>query len=518
MTKFIRCIEGHVYDADQSDACPVCGAIPGVEDSGRVPVEQPEENEPTASAKDKAKPPSSKAKSGGWQSGALFGVPRLWLAAGGAVLFVGMVTIIGLSQGEDPETVAQTEVADAAPPNGSEDPAKDEEATEAEGADSDGPDGAEADTAKRSGDDDPGPGEESDSSPERDEEEEVAEEGASNEADNSEQKTADEAAPLRERAIKHFQNRDFDSAIADFTDVIRKGGAGWKDYNMRGMSYHSKDEFDLAMADYERALRVRDHEAPVHYNRMLILKRRGDTKNAIAELDAAIDDHNSTDPSHFIERADLYVDVSELDKAIADYDRTMDLFSKNKATPDADKAVVLYLRGDAKRRKANRTLVECQKIDPKEKKERQLDEFCGYKTELMIPLLDFEASAAVNPNNALTQHRIGWIAMEIGNRDRAIESFTKAIRLDPTLSEAYADRCIVYGLAKQWDLALGDCNDAIRHNSKNYSAWANRGIVYRMKGGRANRKKGIADIRQALKINPDYEYAANLLRQIGVKP
>jgi len=68
----------------------------------------------------------------------------------------------------------------------------------------------------------------------------------------------------------------------------------------------------------------------------------------------------------------------------------------------------------------------------------------------------------------------------------------------------------------QRDLALADYNDAIRTNPENKFAWANRGALFA--GMRRRRRQAIADFRQALAIDPTYEFSVNALRKLGARP
>jgi len=60
-----------------------------------------------------------------------------------------------------------------------------------------------------------------------------------------------------ERAkIRHFDQKDFDGAIADLTEAIRLEPSSTLAYYTRGMVYHSKNEFDAAIADFSKAIQL----------------------------------------------------------------------------------------------------------------------------------------------------------------------------------------------------------------------------------------------------------------------
>jgi tetratricopeptide (TPR) repeat protein len=52
------------------------------------------------------------------------------------------------------------------------------------------------------------------------------------------------------------RNKLLDKAIADFTQVIRINPNDAKMYNNRGNAYDDKGELDMAIVDYNQALRI----------------------------------------------------------------------------------------------------------------------------------------------------------------------------------------------------------------------------------------------------------------------
>jgi len=320
-----------------------------------------------------------------------------------------------------------------------------------------------------------------------------------------------EVVALRKRALAHLAEKDYDSAIADFTDIIRADNASWMDYDGRARAYHFKQKFDAAIADYGRAIARKGHNALVHYNRALIYRKQGDTDKALADLDAAIDKHDAKDPLYFLTRAELLLDKRAFDKAIKDYDTLVDLVGKDKSATEDNKAFTYYVRGQAKTKKIIYDHQQCDRMIPPTPE-------CKDPRAFMIPLLDLQAAVAIKPDYAQALFQIGWTSEQLGNTQKAIEYYTKAINADPNYSVAYNNRGVLYGDMKQKELALADYNDAIRHDANNYQAWANRGVLYATMRGRNNRRRAIADLRHALQISPNYGFALQALQKMGVRP
>ena len=72
--------------------------------------------------------------------------------------------------------------------------------------------------------------------------------------------------------------REFDKAIADFTEVIRQDPNGAVGYNNRGVAYGYKGEFDKAIADCNEALRRKPHCAEAYLAGALPTRARANTR------------------------------------------------------------------------------------------------------------------------------------------------------------------------------------------------------------------------------------------------
>jgi tetratricopeptide (TPR) repeat protein len=96
---------------------------------------------------------------------------------------------------------------------------------------------------------------------------------------------------------------------------------------------------------------------------------------------------------------------------------------------------------------------------------------------------------------AYTSRGVEWRAKR--QLDRAIADHTQAIKLDPSLSEAFYNRGNAYGDKGENDRAITDYDQAIRLNPKFAGAFNNRGLARRQKGDTAG---GDADIARAKQL------------------
>lgn len=92
------------------------------------------------------------------------------------------------------------------------------------------------------------------------------------------------------------------------------------------------------------------------------------------------------------------------------------------------------------------------------------------------------------------------------NPELQIEYFTKAIRLNPGLAEAYTLRGTANSDLERYDKAIADYTSALSLNPENAQTYNNRGYACEKLG---KHDKAIADYTRAIRIEPHYASAFN---------
>jgi tetratricopeptide (TPR) repeat protein len=69
------------------------------------------------------------------------------------------------------------------------------------------------------------------------------------------------------RGKSYYDKKDYDRAIADFTEAIRLDPRYVAAYNDRGVSYRNKGDYDRAIADYTEAIRLNPQYTNAYNNR-----------------------------------------------------------------------------------------------------------------------------------------------------------------------------------------------------------------------------------------------------------
>jgi tetratricopeptide (TPR) repeat protein len=86
-----------------------------------------------------------------------------------------------------------------------------------------------------------------------------------------------------QRGEAFFGKGDYDRAIADFTEVIRLRPKHTAAYTARGEAYAQKQEFARAIADYDESIRQSPGAGAPHYQRGFAYEQIGQSDSAIAD-------------------------------------------------------------------------------------------------------------------------------------------------------------------------------------------------------------------------------------------
>jgi tetratricopeptide (TPR) repeat protein len=114
------------------------------------------------------------------------------------------------------------------------------------------------------------------------------------------------------------------------------------------------------------------------------------------------------------------------------------------------------------------------------------------------------ARRLVNPQTAADFKNVGSYHFDQKRYDRAIEAFTRAVRLAPSDPDLYVLRGAAYVRKGDFDRAQADYDHAVELDA-NYSwAYNNRGELYRL---RRQEGKALLDFDKAVECNPKYALA-----------
>jgi tetratricopeptide (TPR) repeat protein len=122
--------------------------------------------------------------------------------------------------------------------------------------------------------------------------------------------------------------------------------------------------------------------------------------------------------------------------------------------------------------------------------------------------------SALSENLAVAYTNRGIAYASRGDRKRALQDFTEAMRLAPESPYPYYNRGNTYYDLKDFPRALEDYNAAIERGPELALAFYNRGLTYEKLG---DREKSIADFQQSLSLDPSSQLAKQRLNRLGVQ-
>jgi len=303
---------------------------------------------------------------------------------------------------------------------------------------------------------------------------------------------AKNAIAYRNRALAKSINGDADGAIADYNRAIGLDPKNSTAFTSRGMIKKAKGDLDGAITDFSSAIGLNDKLAIAYKNRGDAKQAKGDASGAkedlkrAGELDPRLRDEASSadhvDRSTakgkekesaasvevFFNRAGVKKAAGDLDGAIADYDRAIQLDPKDAAIYN------------------NRGLAKAEKGD------------------LDAAIVDFNRAIQLNPKDAVACSNRGNAKRDKGDMDGAIADYNRAIRLDPKYAYAYYDRGLAKKQKSDLDGAIADYNRVIELDPKFAKAYCDRGVAKRRKG---DLDGAISDYDRTVELDPKYAIA-----------
>ena len=287
-------------------------------------------------------------------------------------------------------------------------------------------------------------------------------------------------------------NKDIENPIKAVTPTSDDA----ESYNLRGVLYDSRGQFDLAIEAYNKAIELKPNFVEAYNNRGNAYSGKNDYGRAVDDFNTAIQ-LNPQLAEAYNNRGAAYYDKANYDLAISDFNKAIEL------KPDYAKAY--NNRGVAYQAESDydRAIEDHNKVI-------QLDShlveaynsrgiaYC-YKGECDRAIVDINKAIKLKPNYAEAYNSRGIAYQAESDYDRAIEDHNKAIQLDSQLAEAYNSRGIAYCYKGDYDRAIVDINKAIKLKPNYAEAYNSRGIAYRDKG---EIDRAIEDLNKAIQLDP----------------
>ncbi|MGO9485219.1 MAG: tetratricopeptide repeat protein [Rhodomicrobium sp.] len=121
--------------------------------------------------------------------------------------------------------------------------------------------------------------------------------------------------------------KDQDARIVACTSIIASGEHAYAAavaYNNRGNAYYYKHDYDLAIADYDQAIKLNPQFAEAYFDRGNALDRQGDWVRALADFDRAIQ-LNPRLAHAYLGRGNIFSKKHDFERAIVEYTQALKL-------------------------------------------------------------------------------------------------------------------------------------------------------------------------------------------------
>jgi tetratricopeptide (TPR) repeat protein len=205
-----------------------------------------------------------------------------------------------------------------------------------------------------------------------------------------------------------YEQKDYQGAIADYTEAIRLNPNYVYAYLGRGNARDDLGDKQGAIADYNQAIKINPNYADAYYNRGYVRNNLEDKQGAIADYTQAIK-INPNYANAYYNRGYVRDDLGDYQGAIADYTQAI------KINPnDAD---TYNNRGISR---------------------SNLKDYQG-------AIADYTQAIKINPNDADTYNNRGISRRNLKDYQGAIADYTQAIKINPNDGDLYYNR----GLARR---------------------------------------------------------------------
>jgi tetratricopeptide (TPR) repeat protein len=249
-----------------------------------------------------------------------------------------------------------------------------------------------------------------------------------------------------------FWAEDKTKAIAIYTQVIESYPSCPYLYFLRGMEYHSLENWQKAIDDYTKAISLKPDYQWAYYRRYFVYKELNNDERASEDLNEAIRLDKLTGnkviicPPHLSELTGSINEVSsdheELKRGIEIYTQAIISYPNCEA--------LYFLRG--------------MTYDSLENWQKAID--------------DYTKAISLKPNYLWAYYRRGLIYFELSSYEKAVDDFSQVIRLDPNDAQFYNDRGFTYGQLGKYENGLDDLNRAISLRDTKAQFYFNRAWLY----------------------------------------
>jgi len=329
--------------------------------------------------------------------------------------------------------------------------------------------------------------------------------------------------------LTQYSIGDWGGAIASFTEALSYGEeqlSARDVYYYRGMAYVNKGDYDKALADYDRAIKIDPLFARAYSNRANIFRRKGDIVRAMDAISQAISLQPNEDDYYRYRGIFYWEGNKDYERAIADFNTAIEL-APDEAHNYRERGLAYFWIDDYDRCIADLDFAISSLQDAFESGWYDSEDFArdyNYRgtcylskgnPDLAIP--DLTEAILLKPDytNAYTQR--GNAYLEKGDYGHAIADFNQAIILDPNFGPAYISREAAYLRRGDYERTASELTEILRLQPNNVPIYFLRGLIYKEMQQTA---KAVNDFKKVVQLGDGtvwQERAVEQLNKLGVE-
>ncbi|MBF0279914.1 MAG: tetratricopeptide repeat protein [SAR324 cluster bacterium] len=261
-----------------------------------------------------------------------------------------------------------------------------------------------------------------------------------------------------ELARAYTDDRQFEQALQNYSKAlaIRKYPEA---FHNRALTYFNLNRYDLALGDYNQALRLNPKYTEAYFN-------RGNVNFRMNRFQAAFADYNKTLSLNakyvdaYFNRGLIHFRLNRFESAYEDYSRTLSL--------SKDYTEAYFNRGlsSFKMKKYEQALIDFNQTLALDSDyvEAYFNRGNSYFSLMRYEeaLLEYKRVLSLDPRHINAYFNRGYTLSRMERYDEAIADFSKALSLNPEYANAYNNRGLSHNALNHHELACTDWQNACR--------------------------------------------------------
>jgi len=254
------------------------------------------------------------------------------------------------------------------------------------------------------------------------------------------------------RGAAYLVTENYEAAIADFTELIRRSPVKAEAFKFRGDAYYGAGIYDRAIADYSHVIEYGHLRTEGFVRRCQAHFANGQVEHALADCGIATRRYPKT-VTAFLVRGGIFMSTGAYEEALMDFDEASRL--------EPDSWLAWLRRGDANYEMGQyeRAISDYQRAVHLNPNARNLNAWAWslyLASQYGRALVEIERSLALEPDNPAAIDTRAHVLAALGRTDEALTNFRRALEIaDPESIAFYQEALVGHGYTVKVDGVYG---------------------------------------------------------------